>query len=123
MLDFPLLKIFADMGAIGISLIAVVWLWVHNRDDVTYHKEEARIDVQVAERLKDMEAQLESFQSIWARQDAANHYSAQSDQQILTELGKLAQRVEAVSTRVDSLSNTVVELKSDVRHLTERRER
>ena len=111
--DMALVKFVTDVGAWGLSLLCLGLIWLRNRDDKEINR-----------RVTKLEDDLEAIGKFWSSQDTANRLSAQADQAILQELARFGQRLEAVSTRVDSLSDTTVELRSDVRHLSEyRRER
>lgn len=117
--DPALLKFVADLGAWGLALLALAIVWLHNRDDKVVH-----------ERVREMEKRIDLFEGMWAEQRAelqtANRLSAQADNTIITEIARLGQRTEAISTRVDSIDRATVELKRDVLHYaqqTGRRER
>jgi hypothetical protein len=112
--DEALIKIIVDMGAMGVALCAMGYAWVHVRDDRILHDTAAK-------QLAELESQLALSEALLTKQETANRLSAVADQNIMAELVKLATRMEALSTRLDTTSNTVVELRADLRHLANRR--
>jgi len=107
--DPSILKALLDLGSLPISVLAIAIVWIHNRDDKVIH-----------ERVFSLEARLDHLEETWGKQDTANQLSAVSDQTILREIAKLGESIHAVSSRVDSISNTVITLQSDFRHVTGR---
>lgn len=105
--DIGFIKFLTDIGAWAAALGALGYIWIHARDDRVVHARVGEIDRRVGEAL-----------DLWSDQKIANRLSAQADQAILQELARVGQRLEAVSTRVDSLATTTVELKVDVRNLS-----
>lgn len=114
--EWPLIQFAVNLGSWALALVALAWLWLHNRDDIAVHK-----------RVTDLESDMEAIEKIAASQETAFRLSALADKEINERLAEMKGLLSAVSARVDTIDRNGVELRTEVRHLTQqvehRRER